>query len=151
MDDYYLSQLVNEERFTVNFDAPESLDLEMLRSHLDRLRIGEGIEKPTYDFRTHSRTGFEFFDAAGTVVLDGIFALHPSLRDHVDLGVFVACSDDERRRRRILRDSSERGRSTASIVHQYDKTVRPMHDLHVEGTRRVADVVFGNDGPWQED
>ena len=148
MDDYYRSRPAGEGISEVNFDTPESLDLEMLRLHLERLRKGERIEKPNYDFRTHSRTGFEFFDPAGRVILDGLFALHQSIRRKVDFGVFDACSDRERRLRRILRDSAERGRSRMSIVHQYDTMVRPMHDLHVEDTRRAADVILSNDEPW---
>ncbi len=151
VDDYYRSRVVDEEKLAVNFDEPGALDVELLRLHLDQLRGGEGVEKPTYDFRSHSRTGFELFDAAKVMVLDGIFALHESLRDKVDLGVFVTCSAGERRRRRILRDSTERGRSLASIVHQYDTTVRPMHDLHVEDTRAAADLVVANDEPWDEE
>ena len=145
MDDYYRSQAVSDERFDANFDEPGALDLDLLCSHLEAIRGGGTVRKPTYDFETHRRKGFEMFQPSRVTILDGLFALHESVRAHLDFGIFVDCSDGERLRRRIARDSEQRGRSRESIVHQYDTTVRPMHELYVEVTRARADLVVGNE------
>ena len=145
MDDYYRSHTVGAEQFDVNFDKPGALDLDLLRSHLEAIRGGGTVRKPLYDFETHRREGFEMFKASRVTILDGLFALHESVRAHLDFGIFVDCSDGERLRRRIARDSAERGRSRASIVHQYETTVRPMHELYVEVTRARADLIVPNE------
>ena len=149
MDDYYRSRAVGEEQFDVNFDEPGALDLDLLCSHLEAIRGGKTVRKPTYHFETHRRKGFEMFKPSRVTILDGLFALHESVRAHLDFGIFVDCSDGERLRRRIARDSEERGRSRASIVHQYKTTVRPMHELYVEVTRARADLVVPNEEPRQ--
>ena len=77
-------------------------------------------------------------------ILDGLFALHMRLEQEIDLGVYVECDEPERQRRRLLRDSTERGRSRSSILGQFETMVRPMHKRHVEETRFDADVVLFN-------
>ncbi len=150
MDDYYRSRALSAERFDSNFDEPVALDLDLLCSHLEAIRGGGTVRKPTYDFKTHRRTGFEMFHPSRVTILEGLFALHENVCKHLDFGIFVDCSDGERLRRRIVRDSRERGRSRASIVHQYDVTVRPMHELHVEVSRTRADLVVGNEQAQDE-
>ena len=145
MDDYYRSQAVSDERFDVNFDEPGSLDLDLLCSHLETIRGGGTVRKPLYDFETHCRKGFEMFIPSRVTILDGLFALHDNIRPHLDFGIFCDCSDRERMRRRVARDSEERGRSRVSIVHQYATTVRPMHERYVEKTRVGANWVILNE------
>ena len=146
MDDYYISRDVDGERFDANFDEPAAIDMDLIGRHLDVLRTGASIEKPTYDFRLHRRSGGESFGPFGVVVVDGLFALHPSIAAHVDFGIWVECPDQVRLDRRLRRDVDERGRSRASILHQYETTVRPMHEMHVEVTRPRAHLVVPNPG-----
>ena len=40
-----------------------------------------------------------------------------------------------------LRDVQERGRSLQSVAEQYLATVKPMHEMYVEPTRKYADIV----------
>ena len=145
MDDYYRSRALSAERFDFNFDEPGALDLDLLCSHLEAIRGGGTVRKPTYDFKTHRRKEFEMFQPSRVTILEGLFALHENVCEHLDFGIFVDCSDGERLRRRIVRDSRERGRSRASIVHQYDMTVRPMHELHVEVSRTRAHLIVLNE------
>lgn len=144
MDHYYHSRPIEGDRVLVNFDEPDAIDFQLLKYHLKQLRVVVGINRPVYDFVSHTRTGLVWFAPCRVVILDGLFALHTRLKQDVDLGVYVECDEPERQRRRILRDSSERGRSRSSILSQFETTVHPMHKRHVEETRLHADVVLFN-------
>jgi len=146
MDDYYHPHDVDVELFDTNFDEPAALDLDLLAGHLEALRTERAIEKPAYDFASHGRVGSEPFGPHPVVILDGLFALHERLGSHVDYGLWVDCPDESRLRRRLGRDVKERGRTRSGILHQYEATVRPMHELHVEKTRVRADLIVSNPG-----
>ena len=44
-----------DERRKINWDHPDAFDWELLVGQLARLAAGESIEKPVYDFVTHTR------------------------------------------------------------------------------------------------
>ena len=56
--------------------------------------------------------------------------------------VYVDAPDDIRLARRIRRDLSERGRTVESVLDQYLKTVRPMHESYVVCGRERAQLVL---------
>ena len=75
MDAYYkdFSHLPMDERRQVNWDHPAAFDIELLVEHLDRLRDGHPIDKPTYDFVSHARAPrTERIEPGLVVVIDGI-------------------------------------------------------------------------------
>ena len=49
---------------------------------------------------------------------------------------------DVRILRRIVRDVRDRGRDLESIVTQYLTTVKPMHEMFVEPSKRYADIII---------
>ena len=146
MDDYYKSFAIAEEKFDHNFDEPAAIDMELLAEHLRQLKSGQAIKKPLYDFATHSRAGYEKFAPAKIILLDGLFCLHEPVKQQLDVRIFVDCHEEKRLERRIKRDIEERGRTRESVLHQFRKTVKPMHELHVEPTKRHAHVIVVNDG-----
>ena len=149
-DSYYrdLADRPFEERVDVNFDHPDALETELLVEHLTRLRNGEGVDVPVYDFATHTRTQrVQRVEATGVIVVDGILVLAETrLRDLLDIKVFVDTDADIRFIRRLRRDMRERGRSLESVVEQYKTTVRPMHQAFVEGSRAFADIIIPEGG-----
>ena len=144
-DSYYrdLAGLTVEERARVNFDHPDSLDVAMLVDHLQRLRAGDAIAVPHYDFVNHTRSGdIDLVEAHRFVVVEGILLFaFPEIRAELDVLVFRHCDEATRAERRLRRDVSERGRSPESVREQWATTVQPMHELHVEPYARYADVV----------
>ena len=56
--------------------------------------------------------------------------------------IFVDTEADIRLIRRLSRDTAERGRSVKSIIEQFVRTVKPMHDEFVEPSKRFADVII---------
>ena len=140
-----------EERIQVNFDHPDSLESELLETHIDTLKRGEAVSCPQYDFSTHTRAA-EVVDLqpAPIIVVEGIllFAV-PALRERFDLRLFVDTADDIRLMRRIKRDIVKRGRDVLSVQDQYYNTVRPMHMEHVAPSKQYAHLVIPEGGKNQ--
>jgi uridine kinase len=149
-DAYYrdLSHIPFEERVEVNFDHPDALETPLLVEHLTRLRAGEGVNVPLYDFAKHIRRAeSRAVEATSVIILDGILVLaEPRIRDLLDVKVFVDTDPDIRFIRRLRRDMRDRGRSLESVVEQWMNTVRPMHTAFVEGSRAFADIIIPEGG-----
>jgi len=149
-DSYYkdLSGLPPVQRAEVNFDHPNSLETDLLAQHIASLRDGKGVDVPIYDFSTHSRTSKSFNVQPKSVILvEGILIFTESkLRDMFDVKIFVDTDADIRFIRRLERDITERGRTTESVIKQYQSTVRPMHLEFVEPSKRYADVIIPEGG-----
>lgn len=144
-DTYYCDQshLPTEQRAQVNYDHPDSLDVDLFTEHLDHLASGRSIEAPKYDFSTHSRTDeTSSVEPGKVVVIEGILLLaFPQIAERLDLRVFRDCPENVRFARRLRRDMAERGRSELSVFQQFEATVKPMHDEYVEPCRPAADIV----------
>ncbi len=144
-DDYYKSQdsIPMEERIKTNYDHPHAFDTDLLIYHIDELRAGRDVSSPTYDYSRHTRSGeVRHIKANKVVLLEGILILeNESLRNRLDMKIFVDTDADVRILRRLLRDVKERGRSMDSVVEQYLSTVKPMHEAFVEPSKRYADII----------
>ncbi len=149
-DSYYkqLDHLTLEQRREVNFDHPDAFDQELLASHVRRLRSGEAIEKPVYDFVTSTRKAHTVtVKPAELILIEGILVLHMNaLREQMNVRIFVETEDDVRIIRRLTRDIKERGRDFDHVIHQYFAHVRPMHMAFVEPSKRYADIIVPHGG-----
>jgi uridine kinase len=149
-DAYYkdLSNLPPNERATINFDHPNSLDTDLLSQHVRQLKNWQPIELPIYDFKTHSRTqNTQIVEPRPVIMVEGILIFaEPALREILEVKIFVDTDSDMRFIRRLQRDINERGRTTESVVRQYLSTVRPMHMEFVEPSKRYADVIIPEGG-----
>ena len=147
-DNYYRRQdgVPFEQRVTVNYDHPDSLETELLVEHLKQLKEGKSIECPVYDYTKHNRSSEVIrIDPKPVILVEGILLLaDPRVRDLLDIKVYVEADADERILRRISRDVEERGRDLNGIIKQYLTTVKPMHYLYVEPTRSTADIVINS-------
>jgi uridine kinase len=137
-----------EDRARTNFDHPNSLETELLISHLQQLKDKKSVHVPIYDFKTHSRTNETLLEEPRKViVVEGILIFaEPELLKLLDVKIFVDTDDDIRFIRRLDRDIKERGRTVESVIKQYYDTVRPMHLEFVEPSKRNADVIVPEGG-----
>lgn len=146
LDAYYRDQsrLTFEERTKINYDHPDSIEMELLVEHLEALRNGQPIERPVYDFSSHTRTDDTLtIVPEPAVIVEGILVLADErLRDLFDVRVYIDTEPDIRLIRRLQRDILERGRTVESVLRQYEKTVRPMHYQFVEPSKRYADIII---------
>ncbi len=149
-DSYYkhLPHLSFAERSQLNYDHPDAFETDLLVSHLEQLKAGKAIEMPTYDFTTHLRKGQTIpISPKSVVIVEGILILaEASLRQLLDIKVYVDTDADVRVLRRMLRDIAERGRTLESVYQQYLDTVKPMHDAFVEPSKRYADIIIPRGG-----
>ena len=149
-DQYYRDQTDKpfEERTRVNYDHPDSLETELMVEHLKRLKAGEAVETPVYDFAADTRTRETLrVEPRAVILVEGILIFaDPELRRLFDVKIFVDADADLRLIRRLHRDMAERGRSFESVIRQYQETVRPMHLEFVEPSKRYADVIVPEGG-----
>ena len=145
-DNYYKAHddLDFEERELLNYDHPKAFDTDLFCDDLERLVAGEEINMPVYDYTIHTRSEETIKVKAKKIILiEGILVLYDKrIRDLTDTKVFVDADSDIRLKRRILRDTVERGRSVESCLTQYIEQVKPMHEKYVEPSKKYADIII---------
>ncbi len=149
-DNYYRAHddLTYDERARLNYDEPEAFETERMVEHLRLLRQGRSIHCPVYDFTVHNRSGeTELIVPRPVILVEGILIFaSPELLKLMDLKVFVDTDADVRLARRVLRDVEERGRTVRSVVDQWQATVKPMHEMYVEPSKKNADIIIPKGG-----
>lgn len=149
-DSYYkdLSKLEPAQRSLTNFDHPNSLESELMIEHVRQLKSWQSIEVPIYDFTQHLRVeDCQTIEAKPIILVEGILLFtEADMRDLFDVKLFVDTDADIRLARRLQRDITERGRTTESVLKQYQTTVRPMHLEFVEPSKRYADLIIPEGG-----
>ena len=149
-DNYYWAHddMPLEERSKLNYDHPSSFDTEQMIKDVEALKEGKAIYRPVYDYAMHTRSKETVLvEPKKVVIVEGILILEDAkLRDLMDIKVFVDTDADERLMRRIIRDINDRGRSVESVLSQYTKTVKPMHEQFVEPSKKYADIIIPRGG-----
>ena len=145
-DNYYKPQdhLTMDERIKVNYDCPDALDTDLLVKHLRELLSGKCADIPNYDFCIYTRTSsLTQVCPTPVIIVDGILTFHDErLRELFDIKIFADADADERILRRLRRDVTERGREIDGVIDQYVNTVKIMHSVYVEPTKKYADIVI---------
>lgn len=144
-DAYYkdTTSLTPTERKAINFDHPDAIDFDLLATQMNALKNKETIKQPVYSFITHNRTSvYNYITPKNIVIVEGILICNDQrLLDLFDLTLFVHADANERLRRRIRRDSKERGRNEQEVRERYNKTLKPMHDKYIEPFKEKADII----------
>lgn len=140
------SYLSPEERTQLNYDHPNALENELLLQHLGQLKNEEAIQRPIYDFKTHTRKSETIrIDPVPVIILEGLMVLaNKGIRDLLDYKIYVDTDPDVRVLRRLERGIKERGRNFERIKEQYLSVVRPMHLQFVESPKHYADIMIPN-------
>ncbi len=149
MDNYYKrnDNISLERRKKINYDHPDSIDMELLKKHIFDLLNNKDIDCPVYDFINHNRSNeIIHIKHTSVIIVEGILALYDKdIRDLADIQIFVESEADIRFIRRLRRDIKERGRAVDDVISQYLSTVKPMYDSYVAPTKRYADIIIPND------
>lgn len=145
-DNYYRAHddIDFEERKLLNYDHPQAFDTDLFCEDLKKLLAGLEIDMPLYDYKIHTRSKDTVKVRAKKIILiEGILVLYDKkIRELTDTKVFVDADSDIRLKRRILRDTVERGRSLESCLTQYIEQVKPMHEKYVEPSKKYADIII---------
>ena len=149
-DNYYKrhDELTYEERCGLNYDEPTALETDLMAQHLELLRQGQAIDCPVYDFTQHNRSDETIrIEPRKVIIVEGILIFeNQPLRDLMDIRIFVDTDSDVRLCRRIKRDVNKRGRSLESVLTQYQETVKPMHEMYVEPSKKYANIIVPEGG-----
>ena len=149
-DNYYKAHddLTYDERAKINYDCPDAFDTELFLEDIAKLKRGEDVLCPVYDYTVHNRSNQTLLiKSAPVILLEGILLLSDErIRDLLDIKIFVDTDADVRILRRIMRDVKERKRSLESVVEQYLTTVKPMHELYVEPSKKNAHIIVPEGG-----
>ena len=151
LDHYYrdLAHLPFAERVTQNFDDPALIEISLLAAHVAALARGESIERPVYDFATHSRVPgqTEAVRAARCLIVEGLFTLvDAELLPLYHLRIYIETADAVCFERRMRRDVEERGRTPESVRRQYEATVRPAAVHCIRPSAAHADLILDGTG-----
>ena len=146
LDDFYRdrSHLAPRRRDRLNFDRPDSIDWVEVEKVLRNLMKGRPTSVPCYDFATHCRLRRTQTALPKPIILvDGLWVLRRlSIQNLFSFRIFIECPSATRLKRRLARDLLSRGRTRASILRQFRKTVEPMHQKFVAPQLRRADLVL---------
>ena len=149
-DSYYkdLGHLSEEEKRVHNFDHPDSIDFDLLRSQLKELREGRTVEQPIYSYITCGRSQETLtVKPAEVIIVEGILIFtDPKLRKLMDIKIFVDADDDDRLMRVMSRDIVERGKTVEWVIERYSNTVKPMYLQFIEPSKRYADIIIPQGG-----
>jgi uridine kinase len=149
-DAYYWDNghLSPEEKLTINFDHPNSIEWNLLISHIDALRSGESIEMPVYSYIDCARLKETVtIEPRNVIIIEGILIYSDlELVKRFDIKVYVDAESDERLMRIIRRDTVERGRDPMKVLDHYSRWVKPMHLQFIEPTKRNADIIVPQGG-----
>ncbi len=151
LDNYYrdLGHMPFSERIRQNFDDPAMIESSLLAEQVAALARGESIERPIYDFATHTRVvgRTEHVVAGPFLVVEGLFALYyPALLPLYSLRIYVDTPDALCFERRMKRDIEQRGRTPKSVRQQYEATVRPASIAFVRPSATNADLIVDGTG-----
>ena len=149
-DNYYRRRdgISMEDRQKINYDEPAALETDLMAKHLDVLRRGGRVACPVYDFTQHNRSDkVKIVEPKRVIIVEGILIFeNKELRDLMDIRIFVDTDADVRLCRRIARDVNERGRTLESVLEQYQTTVKPMHEMYVEPSKKFAHIIVPEGG-----
>ncbi|XP_058101978.1 uridine kinase-like protein 3 isoform X9 [Magnolia sinica] len=141
----------HSERFVrcTPFGSPDAFDTELLLCTMEKLKLGQGVSIPNYDFKTHKSYGIPArqVNPSDVIILEGILVLHdPRVRDLMNMKIFVDTDSDLRLARRIKRDTVERGRDIQLVLDQYAKFVKPGFDEFILPSKKFADIIIPRGG-----
>lgn len=142
------SHISNANISSFNFDHPSAFDSELLYEQLRTLKSMQSVRMPQYDFVNHRRKpATVLVEPRKVIIFEGIMIYsEPSIRDLIDLKLYVDTPDDVRFIRRLKRDIEERGRTVDSVISQYLAVVRPGHYEFIEPTKLYADLIIPEGG-----
>ena len=149
-DDYYKDASVEltaagsyEKLFETgfSFDTPDAIDLALMKEHLIKLKQGEEIYSPLYNFVTcESKKDTVLKKPAKLILNEGLYVLHESLRDIIDVKIYVYTPFEVIKDRWFARATS-RGKTGLAAQMQFHD-VNQTAFRHIRPTMDIADVVI---------
>jgi len=148
LDNYYKPREKQEkdEHGVLNFDLPQGVHLDQCVSDIKALQAGKEIEMQEYTFNNPmKKQGSIVLKPAPIILVEGLFIFHdPALKKLLDLKVYIDAEDHIRIKRRILRDSKERGYDMGDVLYRYENHVFPSFQKYIAPYKTEADIIINN-------
>ena len=147
-DAYYkpFNEFTIDERKKINYDEPDSFDIELLKKQISELKSSKEIEYPIYSFSEFTRTGNKRVKPKDLVIIDGMLMLHfKEIRDMLDDSIFLDCEDNTALDRMLKRDIVERDRTEDEVIDRFKKDIEPMNELYVKPQKNYANKIITTD------
>lgn len=126
-------------------DDPRHADLGLLAAHLEQLRLGRAAMVPEWSFQTHRRESVRRVEPGELIIVEGIHALHPPVRAHLDVAVYVEAPAEVRWRRwEQLELTGERGWGVEHAREHFHQVAEPWFERNAGAYRAGADFVVRN-------
>ena len=147
-DNYYrkLEDQVREPDGRVNFDHPQSFEMDRWVEDMRKLMAGTSIHLDEYTFNNPAHPPRKIsYHPNPLIILEGLFIFYPEAMDELyDLKVFVEADEHIRLSRRLRRDQTERGYSMDSILIDYQRFVAPMYQQFIAPEKMNSDLIIPN-------
>jgi uridine kinase len=147
-DEYYYprEKQVWDEAGYQNFDLPEAIDATAFANDIQKLIQGETVIKSQYTFNNPNLESQKLeFKPAPVIIVEGLFVFYfDSIREHLNLKIFIDAEDIIKLKRRIIRDARERNYPIEDVLHRYEHHVLPSYRSYIEPFKRIADLVINN-------
>ena len=131
-----------------NFDDPKQIEWSLLTKTLRSLMKNKITEVPQYDFTTHDRKKETIKinpNEKDIIIVEGILIYSCfELVDMINVKYFVNTKPDLCFKRRLIRDTKERGRTEEEVIKRYNDHVQPSNEKYVYPSKEKADCVINN-------
>lgn len=144
-DNYYydMSDVAPENRLSINFDHPDTIDFDLLQEHLIALKQGKAVVGRDYNFITLENKPCATIVPTQIIIVDGflIFAIE-KIRSLFDIKIFIETDDDVRLSRCLIRDQIRCGRTWQQTLTRWNAMVNPIHHQFVQPSKCHADIII---------
>ena len=124
-----------------SFDTPDVVNLELMKEHLISLKRGKQITSPRYDFVTcESFMDGEIKKPASVILNEGLYVLNESLRDIMDVKVYIFTPLDILKDRWYKRAES-RGKTGLAADLQF-RDVNKTAQEFIRPAMKISDVII---------
>ncbi|MBR2068287.1 MAG: hypothetical protein IJ877_00860 [Candidatus Gastranaerophilales bacterium] len=124
-----------------SFDTPDAIDLDLMKEHLVKLKNGEEIYSPLYNFVTCVSQKDKVLKKPAKLILnEGLYVLNERLRDIIDVKIYVYTPFEIIKERWFSRATS-RGKTGLAAQMQFHD-VNQTAFRHIRPSMDTADVVI---------
>ncbi len=129
-----------------NFDLPESIDGEKLYQDILALSQGRKVELLEYTFNNPDIAPKNLiFKPAPVLIVEGLMIFcWDKIKELMDYSIFIDADDLIKIKRRIIRDSKERGYDLEDVLYRYEHHVAPFFNRLLAPLRKEVDVIVPN-------
>ena len=124
-----------------SFDTPDAIDLELMKEHLIKLKKGETIYSPAYNFVTCESIKNSVKKRAAKIILnEGLYVLNEIMRDIVDVKIYVYTPFEVIKERWFARAATRGkiGKAAQMQFHDVNQTAF----RYIRPTMEMADIVI---------